>query len=424
MPVSVNKNFKVGDGLEIEPIKRLGFDIPENVGLNSARLLKIDSIAQKAIDKKIAPGIQVLVARKGKVIYHKSFGKHTYQEDANSVKNSDMYDIASLTKIIATLPNIMLEFDKNNLKLDTKLKEMLPVFENSNKQDATFLDMLTHQAQFQPWIPFYKATLDSIKKPSSNYYRANFSPDFKLNVAENLYLRSDYNDTIIAIIKNSELLPKKTYKYSDFSFILLKEYLEKTNKISLDDLAKNNFYKALGANSITFNPLRYYDKKNIIPTEEDAYFRYQTIHGHVHDMAAAMQGGISGHAGLFSNALDIAKVMQMFLQNGYYGGKQYITPETIQKFNTCYFCRDGNRRGIGFDKPQLGYEGPTCGCVSLTSFGHTGFTGTMTWADPQEEIIYVFLSNRTFPDANANNKLSKENVRENIQRVIYESIIK
>jgi len=424
LPVSVNKNFKVGDGLEIESIKRLGFDIPENVGLNSARLLKIDSIAQKAIDKKIAPGIQVLVARKGKIIYHKSFGKHTYQQEANIVKNSDMYDIASLTKIIATLPNIMLEFDKNNLKLDTKLKEMLPVFENSNKQDATFLDMLTHQAQFQPWIPFYKATLDSLKKPSTTYYRTNFSPEFNLKVAENLYLRSDYNDTLISIIKNSELLPKKTYKYSDFSFILLKEYLEKTNKISLDDLAKNNFYKSLGANSITFNPLRFYNKNEIIPTEEDSYFRYQTIHGTVHDMAAAMQGGISGHAGLFANALDIAKVMQMYLQNGYYGGKQYITPETIQKFNTCYFCRDGNRRGIGFDKPQLGYEGPTCGCVSLTSFGHTGFTGTMTWADPQEEIVYVFLSNRTFPDANANNKLSKENIRENIQRVIYESIIK
>jgi CubicO group peptidase (beta-lactamase class C family) len=191
----------------------------------------------------------------------------------------------------------------------------------------------------------------------------------------------------------------------------------------LEYLAKNNFYTHLGANSITFNPLHQLDKSLVIPTEIDNYYRYQLVHGYVHDMAAAMQGGISGHAGLFSNALDIAKVMQMYLQRGSYGGKEFITPETLQKFNTCYFCKDGNRRGVGFDKPQLGSEGPTCGCVSLTSFGHTGFTGTMTWADPEQEIVYVFLSNRTYPDANSQNRLSKENIRENIQKVIYEAII-
>lgn len=423
LPVSIGDNFKVGKGIETLDIQRLGFEIPENVGVDSQILTKIDSIAKYAIDKKITPGMQILVARKGKVVYQKAFGNHTYDKDASKVKNTDLYDIASLTKIIGTLPNVMQEFDKGNLKLDTKLKNMLPVFEGSNKENATVLDMLTHQARFQPWIPFYKATLDSLKKPSNAYYLTTPTVDFQLKVAEDLYLRTDYNDTIIQIIANSDLLPKKQYKYSDFPFILFKEYLEKENGKSLDYIAKNNFYKHLGATSLTYNPLRQFDKSVIIPTENDTYYRHQIIQGYVHDMAAAMQGGVSGHAGLFSNALDVAKVMQMYLQKGSYGGKDFIKEETIQKFNTCYFCKDGNRRGVGFDKPQLGTEGPTCGCVSLTSFGHTGFTGAMTWADPEKEIVYVFLSNRTFPDANASNRLSKENIRENIQKIIYESII-
>lgn len=423
LPVSIEEHFKVNEGIETLAIQRLGFEIPENVGMDSKILTKIDSIAKFAIDKKMTPGLQVVVARKGKVVYQKSFGNHTYEEGAEKVKNTDLFDIASLTKIIGTLPNIMQEFDKGNLTLETKLKAMLPVFKGSNKEDATVLDMLTHQARFQPWIPFYKATLDSLNKPSEKYYRARPTVEFQLKVAEDLYLRRDYNDTILKVIANSELLPKKQYKYSDFSFILFKEYLERENGKSLEYLAENNFYKYLGATSLTYNPLHKFDKSIVIPTENDNYFRYQKVHGYVHDMAAAMQGGISGHAGLFSNALDIAKVMQMYLQKGSYGGKQFITEETLQKFNTCYFCKDGNRRGVGFDKPQLGNEGPTCGCVSLTSFGHTGFTGTMTWADPEKEIVYVFLSNRTFPDSNASNKLSKENIRENIQKVIYESII-
>lgn len=423
LPVSIEEHFKVNEGIETLAIQRLGFEMPENVGMDSKILTKIDAIAKLAIDKKMTPGLQIVVARKGKVVYQKSFGNHTYDEGAPKVQNTDLYDIASLTKIIGTLPNVMQEFDKGNLTLETKLKAMLPVFKGSNKEDASVLDMLTHQARFQPWIPFYKATLDSLNKPSEQYYRTRPTVEFQLKVAEDLYLRRDYNDTILKVIADSELLPKKQYKYSDFSFILFKEYLERENGKSLEYLAENNFYKYLGATSLTYNPLHKFDKSVIIPTENDNYFRYQTVHGYVHDMAAAMQGGISGHAGLFSNALDIAKVMQMYLQKGNYGGKQFITEETLQKFNTCYFCKDGNRRGVGFDKPQLGNEGPTCGCVSLTSFGHTGFTGTMTWADPEKEIVYVFLSNRTFPDSNASNKLSKENIRENIQKVIYESII-
>ncbi len=421
LPVSINESFYINDGLKTTKMNRLAFGAPENVGMNSLVLTKIDSVANHAIKEKMTPGIQVLVARKGKVIYQKSFGYHTYDKEL-AVQNTDLYDVASLTKILATLPNVMLQFDKGKLKMNTKLGTMLPAFKNSNKKDATVVDMLTHQARFYPWIGFYKATLDSLGKPDSKYYRNEFSDEFSIKVTDNLYLRRDYNDSIIKAIADSELLPKVQYKYSDFAFIILKEYLEKNTGKHLDVLAENNFYKILGANRMLYNPLRKYSKDEIIPTEIDNYFRYDTIQGYVHDMAAAMQGGIGGHAGVFTNSLDVAKMMQMYLQQGNYGNHQFITKETFNKFNTCYYCKDENRRGVGFDKPQLGESGPTCGCVSMTSFGHTGFTGTMAWADPEKEIVYIFLSNRTYPEAKTN-VLSRENIRENIQKIIYESIV-
>ena len=176
-------------------------------------------------------------------------------------------------------------------------------------------------------------------------------------------------------------------------------------------------------NNTLYNPLQKFDKSVIAPTEIDTYFRHDIIQGYVHDMEAAMEAGVGGHAGIFSNAIDVAKMMQMYLQKGNYGGIQYFSEATFSDFNTCWFCNEGNRRGLGFDKPQLSKEGPTCGCVSMSSFGHTGFTGTMAWADPETDIVYVFLSNRTYPDSNLPNKLSKENIREDIQKVIQDAII-
>ena len=421
IPVSIGNEFEVNEGLELNKINRLGFAAPENVGIDANKLAKIDSIANYAINKKITPGMQILVARKGKVIYQKSFGYHTYDK-ATTVKNDDLYDVASLTKILATLPNLMIQFDKGKINLNSKLGTLLPEFKKSDKSNATVLDMLTHQARFHPWIAFYKATLDSVNKPNLKYYRNRYSDEFPIQVAEQLYLRKDYNDSILKAIADSKLLPKVQYKYSDFSFILMKEYLERITEKPLDELSDDNFYKIIGANRMLYNPLKKFNKEVIIPSEIDTYFRYDTIQGYVHDMAAAMQGGVAGHAGLFANSLDVAKMMQLFLQNGNYGDNQFFTEETFQKFNTCYYCKDQNRRGLGFDKPQLGQEGPTCGCVSMTSFGHTGFTGTMAWADPEKELVYVFLSNRTYPDSNTN-LLSKENIRENIQKIIYEAII-
>jgi len=423
LPVSINDNFKFNDGLSTEKLDRLGFTSPENVAMNSAKLNKIETIANKAIDSKMTPGIQILIARKGKVIYQKSFGYHTYKKEIK-VQNTDIYDIASITKMVSTLPNVMKLYDVGKVSLETRLGEMLPLFKSSNKDSITFKELLSHNARLQAWEPFYKETLDADKCPADNYYSLFYKEGFTKQVAENLYIRDDYHDTIMKKIVDSKLLPKKEYKYSDFTFIILKDYLEKTTGKTLDQLSAEQFFKPLGMSSTTYNPLRKFDINVIPPTEEDTYFRHTTIQGYVHDMEAAMEGGIAGHAGIFSNAMDIAKMMQMFLNKGTYSGKQYFSASTFDVFNTRYFENEGSRRGLGFDKPQLGKEGPTCGCVSNQSFGHTGFTGTMAWADPETEIIYVFLSNRTFPDSNATNTLSKENIREDIQRIIQEAIIK
>ena len=422
LPVSINEEFKDGFGLTTEKLNRLGFTAPENVGMSPKVLSQIDVLAKKAIDGKMAPGIQVLVARRGKVIYQKSYGYQTY-EPITKVQNSDIYDVASVTKMVSTLPNVMQLFEQGKVTLDSKLGDMLPMVKGSDKQDISFKNLLSHYAGLQAWIPFYKATLNADKSPSDTYYSLNSKEGFTIQVNENLYLRNDYQDSIMKQISDSKLLEKKEYKYSDFTFILLKEYLEKTTGKTLDVLSADNFYKSLGMNNTMYNPLRKLDVSVIAPTEEDTYFRNALVQGYVHDMTSAMQGGVAGHAGIFSNAMDIAKMMQMYLQKGNYGNIQYFKPSTFDIFNTCYFCSEGNRRGLGFDKPQLGKEGPTCGCVSKSSFGHTGFTGTMAWADPETDIVYIFLSNRTYPHSNVENKLSKENIREDIQKVIQEAIL-
>jgi CubicO group peptidase (beta-lactamase class C family) len=422
LPVSINEEFKDGFGLTTEKLNRLGFTAPENVGMSPKVLSQIDVLAKKAIEGKMAPGIQVLVSRRGKVIFQKSYGYQTY-EQVKKVENSDLFDIASVTKMVSTLPNVMQLFDQGKITLDSKLGDMLPLLKESNKQAISFKNLLSHYAGLQAWIPFYKATLDKDKFPSDKYYSTTSKEGFSTRVAENLYLRNDYQDSIIKQIADSNLLEKKEYKYSDFTFILLKEYLEKTTGKTLDVLSSENFYKSLGMNNTLYNPLRKFEVNLVSPTEQDTYFRHALVQGYVHDMAAAMQGGVAGHAGIFSNSMDIAKIMQMYLQKGNYGNIQYFRPSTFDVFNTCYFCSEGNRRGLGFDKPQLGKEGPTCGCVSKSSFGHTGFTGTMAWADPETEIVYVFLSNRTYPDSNLENKLSKENIREDIQKIIQEAVL-
>ena len=422
LPVSCGVDFKAGDGLETTPLNRLTYGLPESVGMDATQLQRIDSIANFAISEQMTPGIQLLVARKGKVIYEKSYGHHTYKK-TSEVKFNNLYDVASLTKILATLPLMMELIDSGVIDLDSTLGDLLPTYKNTNKEAITIKEMLSHYAQLKPWIPFYVSTLDSVtQKPNSKFYKSRSSKKFSIQVNERLYLRTDFRDSIQHQIIASEQLEKKEYRYSDLPYYILKLIIENHYDLPLDALVQQHFYKPLGANYTTYKPLEKFNKFDIIPSEKDNYFRYDTVRGYVHDMGAAMQGGVGGHAGLFSNVNDVAKLMQMYLQEGVYGGKRYFSTETFKTFNTCHYCDQENRRGVGFDKPQLEDEGPTCGCLSMKSFGHSGFTGTYAWADPEEEIVYVFLANRTYPNSEIN-RLSEENIRTEIQRLIYESIL-
>ncbi|HKJ49548.1 MAG TPA: serine hydrolase, partial [Christiangramia sp.] len=421
LPVSIRDEFPVGTGFNTKSIKRLAYGTPETVGMNSAKLSKIDSIIQHAIDEKMTPGAQILVARKGKVVYQKNFGYQTYDKEV-PVTDTTVYDLASLTKILATLPMVMELDEKEVLNFDSKLGDLLPVFKDSNKKNIRLQDMLMHYARLQAWIPFYISTIDpKTKNLSDTYYRETASDDFNTQVANGMFIRKDIGDTIVDIIKKSDLERRLAYKYSDLPYYLLKYYLESYYGSTLQNITQEHLYKPLGASYTGYLPRTRFDSIQIAPTEDDKLWRHQVVRGYVHDQGAAMQGGIGGHAGLFSTANDVAKIMQTYVNGGSYGGEKFLEKETIDKYNTCYYCEDDVRRGVGFDKPQLGKAGPTCNCVSMMSFGHSGFTGTFAWADPEEDIVYVFLSNRTFPDSN-NRKLIREDVRSEIQQVIYESI--
>lgn len=420
-PVSIGNHWKVGTGLWMEAAANFEQSTAGLKNVNTTELQKIDQLANKVISQKLAPGAQVLVLKEGKVIYDKSFGSYDY-ESKEKVTNQTVYDLASVSKILGTLPMVMKMYDEGKLKFDDKLVDHLPEFKGTDKANITIKELLTHQSGLVAWIPFYKETLDKDNKPKEELYRSVHSKEFPTQVSENLYLKAGYKNTILNQIKESKLGFKK-YVYSDLNFILLQQIVERKYNQSLDVLLNKYFISPMGLKNLSYNPQTQMDISRIAPTEIDKYYRYTKVQGYVHDMGAAMLGGVAGHAGLFGNAYDVAQMMQMFLDGGEYKGKRLLSKKTLDAFNTCYYCESGNRRGAGFDKPQLGSSGPTCGCASKQSFGHTGFTGTMVWADPENQLVYVFLSNRTYPNADEN-KLSKANVREDIQQVIYDALIK
>jgi len=423
LPVSINKQFKEGFGLYSMSLSRLQYGIPEEVKMSSVKLAEIDIIAEEVMKKKMAPGMQILVARSGRVIYQKSFGFHTH-DTLKKVRNSDLYDVASMTKILATLPMVMKAEGEGKFRIATKLKHLLPELRNTNKDTVTLKEILSHNGRLKAWIPFYKNTQDSITGENlPQFYQSKKSKSYSIKIANKLYLQTSYKDSIFQYIKDADQREKEGYKYSDLGYYILKKTLEKKYKQPLNVLTQKYFYTSLGANRTSFLPLEKYSKKEIVPTENDEYFRNQRIHGYVHDMGAAMLGGVGGHAGLFANSNDVAKIMQMYLQKGFYGGKRYLKSSTVGKFNKRYYADKKIRRGLGFDKPQLNPDvEATCGCVSDKSFGHSGFTGTYTWADPESGIVYVFLSNRVYPTME-NTGLIKENIRTKIQQIIQDAIL-
>ncbi len=408
-------------GFGINTLKtRLTFMSPEDMGIDVSILGKIDSIAQNGIDIQAYPGCQVLAAKDGYIFYDKSFGYHTYEKKI-AVRDDDIYDLASLTKILATTPSLMRLYEDTIIDINRPISDYLLYLKKSNKKDILINEILSHQAGLIGWIPYYENTL-SLNSWDTAIYKSHISEEFPKRVAMNMYIHEYYNYNIYKQIASSPLGEKK-YKYSDLGFYLFRQLIELAANSPLDEYVLNQFYLPLGLKTMRFMPLRFFSADRICPTENDKEFRYQLLQGDVHDQGAAMLGGVSGHAGLFSDSYDVAVMMQMFLNRGNYGGRQYIGSWVMSEFVSRHFEDNENRRGLGFDKPMLEYEdhGPNCKSASPSSFGHSGFTGTYAWADPETGLVYVFLSNRVFPDMH-NNKLGELDIRTTIHQLFYDAV--
>lgn len=421
LPVSVLPYFPMYAGINTQGGLRIKFGEIKPPGINLSMLNRIDSIVNNGIENHAFPGCQIAVIKDGILVYHQSFGHHTYDKK-RPVKNNDIYDLASLTKVLATTAAIMKLYDQGVIDIDKPLSQYIPFLLGSNKQNILIREILAHQARLRSWIPFYLHTLEE-GRPSIRHYSNVQTIQFPVRVAGNLYLHQAYRDSILHFIRESELLPRKRYLYSDLGFILFSEMISLITGQPFEQYIHNEFLRPLGLQNMDFNPLDRFPSQRIVPTENDTIFRRQLIHGYVHDPGAGMMGGVAGHAGLFSNAADVAVFMQMFLQNGQYGGKVFFSPETVKEFTTTQFAGNQNRRALGFDKPDIrpNPNGPAAESASAFSFGHSGFTGTYAWADPHENMVYVFLSNRVNPSA-SNRKISEMKIRTNIHQAIYDAI--
>ena len=423
LPVSINASYPVGHGeiVALEDDLPLEDQDPLTVGVNAKKLVALDNLAQVVLDSLMAPGFQILAARNGKVFYHKAFGHHTYAKE-KPVKLNDVYDLASLTKMLATLPIVIQEVDQRKFSFDTTLGELSSRFKKSNKANLSLKEILSHQSGIVPWVPFYKETLrEKDGKLLRKYYRERLTKKNTLEVARNVFARPKIAKEQYTALINSELWDKG-YHYSDLPFIFMQHVLEETYNTSLDQLFLERIAHPLGLESTLFRPLNSIAIERIVPSEIDTYFRQQTLQGHVHDMTAALQGGISGHAGLFSTAKEVAIIMQLLLQRGQYNGHEFFSSATFDQFNHCYYCSEGNRRGVGLDKPQVEGGGMTFHGISPESFGHGGFTGTYAWADPSTGIVFVFLSNRTYPSME-NRKLIDHSIRPRMLKLVYDAIL-
>lgn len=448
LPVGIDSLHQAGYGLTT-PACRLGYETPEMLGLSSKALLPIDSLCRHAIKIKATPGCEVLIAYHGKVIYNKAFGYHTYERKQKNT-TTDIYDLASVTKTTATLPTIMKLYEEKRIDLDSPIGTYCRRLAGTNKQHLTIRELLCHNAGLKACLsPFLDAIdlkalegrLFTTKATANNTLRlkprlyANTHYRFRDStlsnrpkagyeqVAPGLYLFSGYQDTIIHQILTSPLDTPQKYVYSDLGFILLQWIAEEVSGESLAPYCQSHFFAPLGMNHTAYPAYQAFRRNQTVPSCHDQLYRKTVIHGSVHDPTAALLGGISGHAGLFGSAEDIAKLLQMYLNQGEYGGERYLSPETVQTFTCRNHCYPHNRRGLGFDMPEPDTTkgSPVCDLCPLNSYGHSGFTGILTWSDPDNQLIYIFMSNRTYPNE-YNTKLTRENIRTQIQEIIYKGI--
>jgi CubicO group peptidase (beta-lactamase class C family) len=412
LPVNLN-DYPVNTGIELKATDKHEED---NVFFSG-----IDEIAMDGIKQQAYPGCRILVAQKSKIIYNKSFGNYDYS-GGTPVNEHTIYDLASITKVAATTLAIMKLHDEDKIDVKDKLSDYLPYLKNTDKESITIASVLTHTAGLQSWIPFYKRTITNFNTLDSAIYRSVKFGDFQTQVCKDLYIKDSYRDSIIRWIVSEKRKNNNHYLYSDLGFYFLADLVKTVSGKTLDVYVEDNFYRPMGLTHILFNPLERFEVMDIPPTERDTLFRKTLIRGYVHDQGSAMLGGVSGHAGLFSTANDLFAIGEMLLDKGVYRNRSYLSKRTVHLFTSYYFTSGDCRRGLGFDKPSRGNGNSPCSkYASPLSYGHSGFTGTFIWIDPHYDLVYIFLSNRVYPDAE-NKKITEMNIRTNIQDVIYQYI--
>ena len=449
LSVDYNDEYKAGLGVVVDPDKPRRYK-PEEFGMDSKELARIDSIAMYGIENGAYPGCHVLVWKNGYPVYNKCFGTHTYESD-RKVKENDLYDLASLTKTTATMLAVMKLYDDGKLNLTDKISNYVPEMKSTNKENITIQELLYHESGLPAYLPFYKKAIDtksckggmykkykdanhSVKVANNLYICTNYSflpewvsdketSEYSLKVSDNMYIKPEFKSVILKEIADTPL-KGHSYRYSCLNFMLLKEAVENISGMPMDEFLEENFYKPMGLVHTMYNPLKRYSKDEIIPTVKEDFLRKGPVHGYVHDEAAAMLGGVSGNAGLFSTAKEVATIYQMLLDKGVMGDRRYLTRATCELFLT--MKSKNSRRGLGFDKPdkekpENGYCAPE---TPASVFGHTGFTGTCAWADPDNDLVFVFLCNRIYPNPCDRKNLMKLKIRPAIQQAIYQAIMK
>ena len=406
---------------------QLTYDAPESVGLNSNYIQsQVDSIMTLGITKEAFPGAQLLVAKQGKIIFHQTYGYHTY-DSLQKVNLDDVYDLASVTKITGPLPALMKLYEEGKINLDVPFSTYWTDWKNQkDKKNITLRELLAHQSGIKPYFIFLNEVLKK-GKIKKRFMRTKKSKRYSNQFYKNLYIKNRFKNKIYREIKHVKADEKKEYLYSGIASLIYPQLIENITGISYQSYIQENFYKPLGCMTLDYLPAHKNLKNNIVPTELDTIVRKDLTKNWVHDENAALFGGISGNAGMFSSALDLAKYMQMLIQNGAYNGKQYFKPSTVELFTKIQYPNNGNRRGLGFDKPLIGndtlnikkaYPAPQ---VSSNSFGHAGFTGTFVWADPDEALVFIFLSNRVYPNRTHRN-IYNLNIRPALQQVFYKKL--
>ncbi|MEZ4897712.1 MAG: serine hydrolase domain-containing protein [Saprospiraceae bacterium] len=426
LTMDINRMFPAGSGLSSGPAIRLGYAPPAFVEMNRTMLLdSIQHIADQSIAAQAFPGMQVLVAKDGYVVYHQAFGNHEYNSD-HPLQKSDIFDFASVTKVTAGLPCLMQFHDQGRLPLDAPLKDFWPELKHSNKSDIPLREVLAHNARLIPYITYWQTAKKKNGKWKWHTFKQDSSSRYNIWITDSLWLYRNYQKKIVKAIKKSSFNPEPGYVYSGLLFLMIPELVQRLTGMPFDEYVRQSFYRPLGAYTLTHKPYEYFPLDRIVPTEDDTFFRMEQVHGSVHDENAAMMGGVSSNAGLFGNANDLAKLAEMYLQFGTYGNQRFISDTTFREFTRCQYCEEGNRRGLGFDKPLIEYNPKTssvCAEVSPESFGHSGYTGTFVWMDPKYRLVYIFFSNRVYP-SREHTQIYSLNVRPRIQHAIYQSFLK